>query len=566
MKDKKLIIKIWALVLLSILILNTTGNCADQKPVNPPLPSGKIGIFDLTAIHAVPLDPEIISHKEDATTVTEEVRFTSTPGVRVFGYFSYPKVGKKLEGVLTVRFQGAESRKSDAQYGMVGFSISAPSGNTDETKKDTIGGVPLSSDFVDDPTQSWIYQHVVALTRALDYMQSRPEVDINRTIIMGYSWGGYVTTLLHAIDNRPCAYITWHGTGYYSDDAGMSGDEPTLIKSKKYYDMYAPSAYAKYGSKPIFIATALTDYFATLDGLISMYNQLKCPKFLSVAPNRYHANTSRDEFHGTGNWALYWQSKGSTPPKITEGTVANRNGHIFYTFKTDTTFPILNSEVMYSYGKPGHWQGRTWHRIPATKIDISNSYECEIPVYNQAVPFYCLAQYETKDFGGIANGPQYVEPDKLGIRRANADYPKMLINFEDKSDLYIAHGIPTFVAGDAAEGTTSASIKPSYEGTVQFLNIEPFLWKNPREILFFLKGDGQPGPINVYLTYNTLYWLDIPSKNYKKYTLVPEGKVFPNKWTEYTLSLYNIENLDISDALFFDMGDRTLNIDGIRWR
>lgn len=546
----------------SILMLNITGFCADTKPA---MPSGKIGIFDLTAIHAVPLDPEIISRKEDATTVTEEVRYTSTPGVRVFGYFCYPKVGKKLAGVLTVRFQGAESRKGDAQCGMVGFSVSAPSGNTDATKKDTTGGVPLSSDFVDDPTQSWVYQHVVALTRALDYMQSRPEVDMSRTIVMGYSWGGYVTTLLHAIDDRPCAYVAWHGTGYCSDDTGMSGDKPSLLKTKKYYDMYAPSAYAKYGSKPIFIATALTDYFATLDGLITMYNQLKCPKFLSVAPNRYHANTSRDEYRGTGNWAFYWQSQGPTPPKITEGTIANRNGQIIYTFKADTTLPIVNSEVMFSYGKPGHWVGRTWHRIPATKIGVTNTYECKIPVYDPSVPFYCLAQYETKDFGGLANGPKYIEPAELGITTENAVYQQSLITFEDKSDLYIAHGTPTFV-DNAAEGKVSASIKPSYDGTVQFLNIEPFLWKNPRAITFSLKGDGQPGPVNVYLTYSTMYWLDIASGNFTKFTLVPEGKVFPDKWTEYTLPLDGVVNLKTSDALFFEVGERTLNIDNIRWK
>ncbi len=563
-KFKIMNMKFLILVMITLLMIPTISIPAEQKKAV--IPTGKIGIFDLTAIHSVPLEPEILSHKEDGNTVIEEVRFTSTPGIRVFGYFCYPKTGKKLPGVLTVRFQGAETRKEESAVGMVGFSISAPSGNKDQQKKDSIGGVNFASDFTDNPSDSWIYQHVVALTRALDYMQSRPEVDVNRTLIMGYSWGGYVTALLHAIDDRPCAYVLWHGTGYYADEKGMSGDGPSLIKSRKYYEMYAPSAYAKYGSKPIFIASALTDYFASLDGLIEMYSKLNCPKMLSVAPNRYHANTSRNEYRGSPSWGYYWQSNGPPPPKISEGKIINRNGHLIYKFNVDSTLPVLFADVMYSYGKPGHWMGRTWHRTPATKIGLTNMYECEIPVYAINIPFYCLAQFETRDFGGMANTPQYIEPSKLGIGMENANYPKMLMDFEDKSDLFIPNGTPSFITNDVAEGKVAASVKPFHDGTVQFLNIEPFLWKNPREIRFFLKGDGKPGPIDVYLTFNTFYWLDIPSNNYTKYTLVPADKIFPAKWTEYTLPLDDVINIKTSDALFFEMGDRTLLIDSIRWR
>ncbi|HOS42924.1 MAG TPA: hypothetical protein PK794_04460, partial [Armatimonadota bacterium] len=204
---------------------------------------GKIGIFDLPAIHATPLAPEILTRTEEGNIITEEVRFTSVPGVRVFGYYSYPKGGKKLPGVLLARYVGAESRKADAKNGFVGFSIAAPNANADPAKKESLGGAPFNQNFTDDPTQSWVYHHVVALTRALDYMASRPETDMKRVVVMGYSWAGYITALLHGIDNRPCAYVSWHGTGYYADAQGLSGDKPSLLGSRRYYEMYAPSAY-----------------------------------------------------------------------------------------------------------------------------------------------------------------------------------------------------------------------------------------------------------------------------------------------------------------------------------
>jgi hypothetical protein len=326
--------------------------------------------------------------------------------------------------------------------------------------------------------------------------------------------------------------------------------------------MYAPSAYAQYGTQPIFIANALTDYFATLDGLIEMYAKLRCPKLLSVAPNRYHATTSRNEFRGTGSWAYHWQSGGPPPPKITDGTVAVRDGKLWYSFRVGATQAIQRVELLYSYGQPGHWTGRTWHRAPAVKRGIQ--YECEIPVYNPAVPCYAVAQIETAEYGGTANTPQLIEPAKLGITEGIA-YPTMLMDFEDASDLYIAAGTPTFIA-DAPQGKRAASIKPFHDGTVHLLNLEAFLWKNPQELRFYLKGDGKPGPVDVYLVYDTGYWLDHERKNYTKIPLVAEDEVFAAEWKEYTIPLDVVMDLEHVDSLFFQLGTRPLLIDGIRWK
>jgi len=526
---------------------------------------GAIGIFNVRAIHAVSLNPEILKRTEEGNVITEEVRFTSVPGVRVFGYFSYPKGAKKLPTTLVVRYTGAEMRNADAKIGFVGFSVSAPSGNQNTTIQDSIGGVPLAQDFVDDPTQSWVYHHTVALTRALDYLETRPEVDMKRVLVMGYSWGGYITALLHAIDNRPCAYVVWHGSGYYADEQGISGDRPSLLQSRKYYDMYSPSAYAKYGSQPIMLASSLTDYFATLDGLIEMFTKLTSPKLLSVAPNRYHAATGRNEFRGTSMWGFHWQGGGPPAPKVAEGSVAVRDGHLIYSFHVNTLQPTQYVEVLYSYGKPGHWTGRTWHRDKAKKVGLQ--YECEIPVYNPDVPLYAVAQIEVADYGGVANTPQFIDPRKLGLTQASATYPKSLMDFEDKDtfDLYIANGTPTQVP-NGPQGKFAASIVPFHDGTIQFLGLEPFLWDHPTELHMFLKGDGKPGPLDVYLAYDTSYWLDHQRKNYAKITLVNAEETFSAEWKEYVIPLDVVDNLEKIDSMFFDMGTRTLLIDDIRWK
>jgi hypothetical protein len=554
-----MVISRWRLLVLGLVFVGAClGAAAQRKPLEPV--DGKIGIFDLRQIRAVPLEPEILSKTEDGTVITEEFRITGRPGVRVFGYLSYPKGAKGCPCNVLVRYTGAESRKSDAKNGFVGISISAPDGNTDPKKKASLGGPLFKQDFKDDPEQSWIYHHVVALIRTLDYLETRPEVNMQKVVVMGFSWAGYITALLHALDNRPCAYISWHGTGYFADAKGLSGDKPSLI-SRKHYEMYAPSAYARYGAQPLFVGTAITDYFATLDGLICMWEELRCPKGLSVAPNRYHASTSRDEFRGSGSWAWHWQGDGPALPTVTDGSVSVRDKRLIYTFACTTAEPPTYVEVLYSYGAPGHWTGRTWHRKAAVKT--ATGYECELPVYDPAVPLYALAQVETKTLGAWANTPQAVAPMKLGITAATATYSKLLYNFEDKSDLYIPAGTPTFIP-DAPEGQTAASIAPFHDGTVHLLNLEPYFWKDAKELRFFLKGDGQPGPINVYVVTDTNYWLDHERKNYTKFTLVGADEAFAPTWKEYVIPLKKVANLDRVDCLFFEVGTRPLLIDAVR--
>lgn len=534
--------------------------CATEPPLKPI--DGKVGIFDLKAIHSVPLEPQIISKTVDGNIITEQIRYTSEPGIRVFAYLSYSKGARSIPVNMLARFVGAEPRKEDAGFGFAGFSVCAPDGNTDESKQESIGGVPLQNDFMEDPKQSWIYHHVVALTRGIDYLATRPEINMNRLAMSGYSWAGYITALLHAIDDRPACYVTWHSTGYYADEQGYSGGAPSMIKSRKLWEMYAPSAYAAYGSKPIIMCIALTDYFATLDGLVEFLSKVRSPKQLCVAPNRYHANTSRNEFRAIGPFTDYYQNGRAKPPGISSGLVTAKDGKLIYAFAHNSTEQLLHAEVMYSYGKPGDWTGRTWHRAEATKV--GTRYEYSIPVYNPSVPLYAVAQYETKNFGCIANTPQYIEPSKLGITTANAVYPNTLFDFEDKSDLYVSVGSISFVTGQA--GVAAAKIKPFQDGTVKLMNIEPFLWTNPKELRFWLYGDGKPGPLTLYMTCESSYWLDHERRYYTKIPILSASATMTAGWHEYVIPLSMVRNLKLVDALFFDVGRRELIIDSISWR
>lgn len=525
-----------------------------------------IGIFDLAEIRSTPLDAQTVSKTVRNGVVTEEIRFTSSPGIRCFAYLCYPKDGKKLPTNISIRNYGAEARQDEAATGFASWSVCAPEGNNDPSKKLTFGG-PRNNEqeqFTLEPKKSWVYQHVVAQLRGLDYLASRPEIDMKRVVVEGFSWSGYVGALWHALDNRPVCYVTWNSTGYFADQAGMSGNRKSRI-SRKLYEMYGPSYYAPYGTQPIFIGNALTDYFATLDGSIEMFKRLKSPKRFVFAPNRYHADTSRKEYSSSGAYMWSYQGGGPETASVAEGKVEARDGKLVYTFTIDSSEKPTRAEVMYTVGEPGHWTGRTWHRIPAT-LKNGKTYECELPVYSATLPLYALAQIETKSFGASANCPQLVDPGKLGISTPTAEYPHMLLDFEDKSDLYIPVGTAAFIP-ETQSGKVAAKITPFTDGTFHLANIEPFLWTNAKELHFWLKGDGKPGPISLYLTRETNYYLDKDNKNYVMLPIVPPGETFKVGWQEFVIPLDRIDRWKEVDALYFEIpSGRTLTIDGVSWK
>ncbi len=526
---------------------------APLQPVN-----GRIGIFDLKAIHNVPLDAEILSKREEDGVVIEEIAYTGRPGVRVYMVMTHKKGLLKRPVAIGALNVGTSTPIAEAKNTFVGVSVCPPCGNTDPAKKMTVGGPPFNQFFTDDPEESWFYHYVVALTRAFDYLETRPEADMTMITMSGFSTAGYAVNLLHAIEDRPACYITYHSAGYYTDPNGMSGGKPGFL-TRKQYEMYGPAAYAKYGSSPIFICSALGDYFSMFDGLMELYANLRCPKRLAVAPNRGHLETGRNEFRHIWAWQGTWVFGGKPLAKVADGTVAVVNGELVYTFTTDYPAQPQYADVIYSYGKPGNWPGRVWHRRAAKKI-APGKYAFSIPVYNPDVPLYALAQIETADAGVVANTPMFIQPAAFGITRSIVVYPKMLLDFEDKDDLYIPVGRAQFVAGGIS-GDTAAMVTPFADGTVHLMNIEPVFWTTPKKLTVYLKGDGLPGGVVAYLSADRDYWKATPI------TLVPENGVFPAMWKQYSIPLDGIKDLKTMSTLVIKLtGHQSVLIDGVQWQ
>lgn len=568
--------RLWCALLFLVALIGSAFAAGQDEP-------DKIGIFDLKAIRSVPLNPEVIAKTKKGNLIFEEIRYTSVPGVRVYAILSYKANANKLPGIMVVDRFKAKTKEVEATNNYFAISVAPPSGNMDPTKKDTVGGpkypVPFSLDdqYTADPKDSYIYHHTVALLRMLDYLETRPEVDLSKTVVSGYSWPGLMVALLHALDNRPCAYVLWHGLGYYADADGMSGDRPAPI-SRKLYEMYAAGAYAKYGKKPLWMGIALDDYFTRLDSLMEVYNNLQGERVAVYVPNRHHSETSRKElsYPNPYPWQTFWQLGTEKPSSVAEGTIQLVGGKPVYVCDVQSNEPLKTAEVLVSYGKPGNWLGRTWHTLTMKKMP-EGTYGAEIPVYDPKVPFYAAAQISTEKYSFTANGIQFFEPEKLGVTAATATYGNMLFDPSKRSDLYLRTGNPTFSSeGPLGKGSVSITLDnpPIDNGMVQIQNLDIAFWKGAKEISIYLKGDGKPGPVTAYMAYDVNYYLDKSVGNFTAFPLVPTGQVFGAGWHEYVIPLSKVTNLARVGTLYIDpgvdktnpTGKRVLQLGAVSWR
>ena len=528
----------------------------------------QIGMFDLKAIRSVPLDVETLAKTKQGDVNIEEIRYTSLPGVRIYAILTYKDGAKSVPGDMVVERFRVKPLISEAENGFFGVAVAPPTGNVDPAKKDSVGGpkykqpFSINEQFLEDKDQSYIYQYTVALVRMVDYLATRPEISLSTTIVTGYSWAGTMVGLLHALEDRLCCFFIYHGLGYHTDENGMSGGVPAVL-SRKLYEMYCPTAYAAYGSKPIYVGVALDDYYTKLDSIIETYDHLKCQKAFVYVPNRHHQETSRQEFKGYTGWQAHWQFGGEQPPALGDGTIKAEAGTLVYTCSTDSKYPLTHAELLVSYGKAGNWMGRTWHRFELSKV--GDNYQCDIPIYSQSLPFYAVAQIETEKFGAVGNGVQYIDPQTLGITAANSTYPSVLFDPSQKDDLYIRTGDITW-SPDGPEGKGSAIVSPGQEGTITFQNIDGDLWEGKSAFDIWLKGDGQPGPIRAYFTFKPNYYVEIGRGNSTEFDLVPTGAKFASGWKEYTVPLKSIKYLSQVSTLFLDPNKRSLQIGPITLR
>jgi dienelactone hydrolase len=258
--------KAWTVAAATVLIA-----AAAVLSAAPPAAATRADFWHLIDRPRVPLDAvERPLASADPAVAESHVTFTSEPGQPVPVLTMKPVAATgRLPVVIVLHGTGGTKEGNRSMMALLvhaGFLAVAPDGRFHGERCPAGRGTAaydaaIAQAYRDGRSHPWLYDSVFDVTRLIDYLQTRPDVDARRIGLMGFSKGGMETYLTAAIDPRvaaavPCIAIqdfrweldhdAWHrriGTvqAAYDAAAKQSGADPKDPRFvQQFYDRVIP--------------------------------------------------------------------------------------------------------------------------------------------------------------------------------------------------------------------------------------------------------------------------------------------------------------------------------------
>ncbi len=217
----------------------------------------------------------------------------------IFAYYATPgsitgdlSKDKNLPGIVIVH-GGCQAASESvvnlwAQRGYAAISMDLDGHGPDLLR--LANGGPLAETYM---SYDWNYHAVAKIILAHSLILSFPEVDRNKTAIIGLSVGGHLTCIAAGIDDRFKAAASVYGTGFIYEKGFFEEwyeKRLTVEEQRLWRDLIDPSNYLGHIKCPFLFAGNPNDKFYPLEIRIKSYDLLNCPFYFFINPDLPHSN------------------------------------------------------------------------------------------------------------------------------------------------------------------------------------------------------------------------------------------------------------------------------------
>ncbi|GAA5221744.1 alpha/beta hydrolase family protein [Membranihabitans marinus] len=333
-----------------------------------------------------PLNPVITGKLEKEDMIIEKLYFESYPGYYVTSVFIYPKGHSgKMPTIIFCSGHTPDSFRSPTYQTMIfnyvkkGFAVLAfdPIGQGERIQYLSDNGKPTKSSTIEhsypgvqsflagrSPAHYFVWDGI----RAIDYLETRSDVDMNRIGITGRSGGGTQTAYIAAIDDRiyaaaPECYITsfkslMNSMGPQDGEQNMINGIYNGIDLSDYINVRAP--------KPNLMVTTTSDIFS-IHGARKVFSETKRAYAAFGFPDHTqkveddagHMSTLKNREATYAFFQKHLKNPGSSKDQKID-TLSNEE--LFVT-PTGNVFRDLKGENMYSLNKKWFKTQQKSHRL-----------------------------------------------------------------------------------------------------------------------------------------------------------------------------------------------------------
>jgi len=423
-------------------------------------------VFDVPAILATPVHAVILKGPTEVEGVMlEEIQFHAEmdgdKSVDIFAFIAYPKDAKNCPAFIWN--QGGLGKANTyfpilgAKRGYVAMCIDFPLPGYRST-----GGYPINHTLISwpDARQAPIAHGVVALLKAVSYLESRPEVDANRIGMCGSSWGGFYTTMMIGIDARLKAGSAMFGCGFLDIGNawwGYPGSKkfPDDEKRNHWLATLDPGPRLAHRKTPYAIFTGTNDMFYWMPSVMKTLETAGGAKHLALFPNWAHGLPPQGDAE-VFEWLDVHLQNATPLTTVTPLEAEAVAGKHFQRWTFAGERKIVSADLIVSPGLPGNWLSRYWMTIPAT---IEGN-RCIASI--DALHGPCMISGNVTDVDGYRSSTplkQIVTPGSAGDMAYNG--AGMWGDFEEAGVAWL-RGLammPTNITSDAHTGTQANTLK-----------------------------------------------------------------------------------------------------------
>lgn len=347
----------------------------------------------------------------DSTSNVRSMVYESVPfeghRTKVFAYYSNPdllmgiKTGRTFPGIVLIHGGGGSASKGWVEkWAADGYAaISMDLGGMDGSGKLLALAGPDQSDFLKfgiiekgDIRNVWSYYAVASVLLAHSLLLSLPEVNSDKTCVTGLSWGGYLTCMVAALDNRFKAAVPVYGCGYYngSDVFKEFLSKLSLSLRDKWMQNFDPSVFLPFASPSLLFINGNTDQHYNIVPYAKTYKlPVNCEKNICLKPGMKHG-----DLYGKQPIEIryFFESvlNGGVPlPKVERMMKTNSTAESAYT----AVVGLRAASFYYCSDTVSLSKNRVWSEITAQIDPVQKKISCKISDVNFEYAFFYVTDF-----------------------------------------------------------------------------------------------------------------------------------------------------------------------------
>jgi dienelactone hydrolase len=398
MKAKQVLHWFWPLVLMLITIAGCTGNEKQSLKNYDPLVKEIKRLWKEVRFSGVPETypaPGLTSEKVTG------VFFKGLPfrgkETRVFAWYGFPQgeSGKKVPAMVLVH--GGEATASAdwvRLWNRKGFAALAldnngniPVGESSRKRHDFAGpGDEGGFHRVDeDIREQWNFHAVANILLAHSLLRSFPQVDRERTGIIGVSWGGYLACIVSGIDPRFKCAIFVYGCGCFDVQSKWANKlKYKGEQGRKWLHIWDASVYLPETRIPMLWVSGARDPFFPLPALQKSYRlpAARRQQTLCIRVGMQHGSDHSRKPQEIYAFAQYILKGESALTKILDHSRENNIARVSFT----SPVPLKQAKLNYTTDS-GQWHKRNWKALVIKQVSGRNMFRAQIPADTTAYYF-----------------------------------------------------------------------------------------------------------------------------------------------------------------------------------